>query len=90
MQMRNKYKHDVANGYKESVNKKDDMKKAWKAEMLERGEVRVMQNDHERQALLNKIAAKREDQAKYRDVLDVQVRFVNSANGKRPEKPKQK
>jgi hypothetical protein len=50
--------------------------------MLELAEQRNMEKEHEKQVIFSKMIAKREDQAKYRDVLDVQVNYVNSANGK--------
>lgn len=77
------YKRSIGEEYLEAINKKEHEKEAWKEEMKLRAEERQKLIELEHQKQLAKLAEKREEQAKYRDMLDVQVvvsdqRFENN------------
>lgn len=51
--------------------------------MRENGEQRVRQQEEDKQRQLMKVASRREEQARYRDVLDIQVGWLDRATRKR-------
>jgi hypothetical protein len=67
------YKRSIEGDYLEIMAKKEYDKEAWKEEMRLRAEERQKMIELENQRLLAKQAEKREEQARYRDMLDVQV-----------------
>lgn len=59
--------------YKHAVERKDLDRDAKKAAMRENGELRLREIKEFKDRQMQKMAQKREEQAKYRDVLDIQV-----------------
>lgn len=67
------FQNETANSYKNAIEQKELDKETKKLIMRENGEQRLRDLEEERLKLFNKMASKREEQARYRDVLDIQV-----------------
>jgi hypothetical protein len=69
----NQHQQETANTYKNLQEKRELEKEARKMVMRENGEYRLKEIEEEKMKQLSKVASRRDEQAKYRDVLDIQV-----------------